>query len=478
MTEKQKLSIIYGICGLFILINAIFIANEFFWFMAVPLLGFLLLMYFTTLDKILLLITFLTPLSVTLSNYEAQLGLALPTEPLMVGVMVMFLYKIFYEQKYDNKIIRHPVSIAIIFYLLWMLLTSITSEFPLVSFKFFIAKLWFIIPFYFFATQVFKRIRNFKIFSWMYIISLCMVIVYTTFKHSKYLFDEDIGHWIMDPFYNDHTAYGAMIAFFVPVAVGFLFDFSYSNIQRFLTLIASTVIFIGLYLSYCRAAWLSVALALALSLILKLRIKVKWIVISAIIFIGLFFLMRSDIIMKLEHNKQDASNNLMEHIQSMSNISTDASNLERINRWEAAFRMFKARPFWGFGPGTYQFCYAPFQYSYERTVISTNAGNKGNAHSEYIGPLAESGVFGFLSVIAIAIATFYTALKVYWNTKNKKVRLLVFLSMLSLLTYYVHGSLNNFLDTDKASVPFWGFIAMIVALDVYHFRDEEKAITD
>jgi hypothetical protein len=28
--------------------------------------------------------------------------------------------------------------------------------------------------------------------------------------------------------------------------------------------------------------------------------------------------------------------------------------------------------------------------------------------------------------------------------------------------------MNNFLDTDKASVPFWGFIAIIVCLDVYY----------
>jgi hypothetical protein len=27
--------------------------------------------------------------------------------------------------------------------------------------------------------------------------------------------------------------------------------------------------------------------------------------------------------------------------------------------------------------------------------------------------------------------------------------------------------LNNFLDTDKLSAPFWGFTAMIVAIDLY-----------
>ena len=39
---------------------------------------------------------------------------------------------------------------------------------------------------------------------------------------------------------------------------------------------------------------------------------------------------------------------------------------------------------------------------------------------------------------------------------------------LGLVTYYLHGALNNFLDLDKASVPFWAFTAMIVVLDIKH----------
>jgi O-antigen ligase len=468
LTNKQVQYLIYGFSGLFILINAILIANEQFWFMTFPLIGFLFFMYFTSLDKVLLLITFLTPLSITLSDYNAQLGLALPTEPMMVAVLILYLYKIFFEQKFDFKIIKHPVTLSVFFYLAWILITSITSEIPLVSFKFFIAKLWFIIPFYFLAIHVFKNIKNFKIFSWMYMLSLSLVIIYTTIKHSAYAFDEDIGHWIMDPFYNDHTSYGAMIAFFLPVIIGFLFDREYSNVQRLFTFFIFVILTLGLYLSYSRAAWLGLAAAIGIFIILKFKIKFKWVALSGFVLILMFFMLRTQIIMKMEKNKQDTSGKLTEHIQSMSNISTDASNLERINRWISAFRMFKDRPFFGFGPGTYQFCYAPFQYSYEKTIISTNAGNKGNAHSEYIGPLAETGILGFLSVLAISISTFLTGYKVYRRTNDKKIKLLSLLAFLSLSTYYVHGFLNNFLDTDKASVPFWGFIAMIVALDIFH----------
>jgi glutamine amidotransferase PdxT len=38
--------------------------------------------------------------------------------------------------------------------------------------------------------------------------------------------------------------------------------------------------------------------------------------------------------------------------------------------------------------------------------------------------------------------------------------------ILSLTTYFVHGILNNFLDTDKAAVPIWGMCAAIIALEI------------
>jgi hypothetical protein len=45
---------------------------------------------------------------------------------------------------------------------------------------------------------------------------------------------------------------------------------------------------------------------------------------------------------------------------------------------------------------------------------------------------------------------------------------------MGISTYFVHGFLNNFLDTDKASVPFWGFLAMLVCIDVYHKNQMEE----
>ncbi len=112
-----------------------------------------------------------------------------------------------------------------------------------------------------------------------------------------------------------------------------------------------------------------------------------------------FFAFQHQILDRLEKNKQDSSANFIEHVQSIANITSDASNLERINRWQAAIRLFNDRPVFGWGPGTYQFVYSPYQRSKEKTIISTNLGDKGNAHSEYLGPLAEMGFIGMLIVL-------------------------------------------------------------------------------
>ncbi|MFM7310946.1 MAG: O-antigen ligase family protein, partial [Flavobacteriales bacterium] len=157
-----------------------------------------------------------------------------------------------------------------------------------------------------------------------------------------------------------------------------------------------------------------------------------------------------------------------EHVSSISNVSSDASNLERLNRWHCAFEMFKERPMLGWGPGTYQFVYAPFQRSKDRTIISTNQGNGGNAHSEYLGPLCEEGVLGSLLFIAILVAVSIYSFRLFYAMEYGEAKILVAACYLGLMTYFIHGVLNNYLDTDKASVPFWGFIAAIVAVDIYH----------
>jgi len=235
---------------------------------------------------------------------------------------------------------------------------------------------------------------------------------------------------------------------------------------------------VGLYLSFSRAAWLSVLISLSVFFLLLFKIKMRSILLFCAGFLILIFTFQSTILRQLNKNEQESSNNVIEHFQSSTNISSDASNVERLNRWTSAIRMFKTKPIFGYGPGTYQFSYAPFQRSKFRTIITTNSGNGGNAHSEYLGPLSESGLFGMLSIVVLIFICLRKGIYIFHHEKDKNIRILSLMCTLALISYFVHGFLNNFLDTDKLAVPVFGAMAVITALDVFRKRKLKTEIYD
>ncbi len=478
MTERAKIYWVYTITALFLVVNFYLILEKnTYWFFLLPVVLVILVYYLISLDKIVLFITFLTPFAVELRDMEGGLGVSLPTEPLMFGVLLLFLANLIFEQKYDRKISTHPVSYLVYAMLFWMLLTASTSELPVVSFKYLLSRLWFVIPFYFVAAIMFKKKQNIKLFLWLYLIALCVVVIYTLIQHSKYAFEEDAGHWVMSPFYNDHTAYGAALAMYIPVAVGFIVFPNEKKSTRWFAFLLLMILSVGIVYSYGRAAWISVAAAVVVFFLILFRIKFYVIALTTISVLVLFFTFQHQILDRLSKNKQDSSQNFAEHVQSITNITSDASNLERINRWQAAIRLFNERPVLGWGPGTYQFVYSPFQSSQEKTIISTNLGDQGNAHSEYLGPLSEMGFPGTLIILMLVTLFMITGIKAY-KYGNKEVKYLSMMAILGLVTYFTHGFLNNFLDTDKLSVPVWGFIAILVALDAYNLKPDLKLKTE
>jgi len=474
LIEAVKIRWFYALSLLYVLVCGVFVYYEIFWLYLLPVAIALAMLSLLSIDKLIMFTVMVVPLSVELKEQDIGFALSLPAEPLIIASMILFVFKALVENTFDARIWKQPVTIAISLLLGWGVITSVTSEIPLVSFKSMMNKFWFIIPFYFLAVHIFKDKKNITRMAWMYVIGLLVVIVYTTYNHSLWGFEKDPAHWVMTPFYYDHTQYGALLAFFVPFLVGYQFVNKHQLFVKILVFIALAAVLIALILSNSRAAWLSIVVAAAFFIIFIF--KIRWFVVAGGVFMVVVFLALnwSSIIQKLEKNKQDSSQDFSEHIQSMSNIRTDASNLERLLRWNCALRMYNQRPVFGWGPGTYSFVYAPFQKSYELTIISTNFGDGGNAHSEYLGPLSEQGILGIVNVILVIITAFYTGSKIIFSKADKKVRYLAMMILLSLITYWFHGMLNNFLDTDKAAVPYWAFVASLVALYMYHLPEEAK----
>ena len=468
---RIKVALFYIVSALFILLNAYFIVKKHSMIInALPLILGIVLLAIYAFDKLLYLVVFFTPLSLPLS--EIMPGLAfnmfLPTEPLLFGILLIFVLKFFATGKFDRDIMWHPVTLAVFFSLFWMLLTALTSTMPIVSFKYFLSRIWFVVGFYLITAKLFESGKNIEKYVWLYTLPLLIVIFYATYRHLGYgLWNKQAANFVVNPLYNDHTSYGAALAMYLPFLFGFSFTKTYSSGVKSIARVVLGILIMGLILSYARAAWLSIIAAFGVWTIMRLKVRFKPIFITFLITLSIILIFQTQLLMYLERNDTESSANLTEHVSSISNISSDASNLERINRWSCAIRMFKDKPILGWGPGTYMFNYAPYQLTADRTIISTNSADGGNAHSEYLGPMAESGFMGLVTFLLLIGVVVYTAIHTYTRTTDKRLKTLVMSSLLGLITYYIHGILNNFLDTDKLSVPFWGFTAIIVAVDIY-----------
>jgi len=478
LIKLKNTYVFYFVIISYILINAyvlLFAKDMFYLFNMLPLAALVILLAIFDIEKIMYLMVFSTPLAISLKElgFNDGLNLSLPAEPLMIGMTLIYFLNELSSGVTDKRILKHPITIIIFIQLAWILVTTITSELPVISIKFMLARIWFLTSCYFIATELFKKKKAIIYHLLFYAVALAIVALITTYKHYGYAFDEKIADWIVSPFYNDHTAYGAALAMYIPVMVGIMLMKNISNFVKVLCFSLLVIFLISIIVSFARAGWLSLVVSLAVLVSLLLKIKFRTILFTLIGGIIIFVSFQTEVLMILGRNNTDSDGDITANIESMSNITTDASNLERLNRWSCALQMFEEKPVVGFGPGTYQFLYAPFQKSSQKTIISTNFGDKGNAHSEYLGPLSEQGLIGALIVVALVFAVMFLGYRLVYSVKDKSLKILTITVLMGMSTYFVHGFLNNFLDTDKASVPFWGFLAILVCIDVY-YKDEQK----
>ena len=440
------------------------------WLLPIPILISFFIYYLFRLDQFLLFIIFCAPISLSLGElgffFEA-LDLSFPTEFFLFGFCWLIIFKIINKPILFKKVLKNKVSFYLFIYLIWMFICSVSSTMPLVSFKLLITRLWYIIPCFLFAALVFNKSHNKIIhFIFAYCFSFSFVIIHTLIKHSAYFFSGPSSNWVVAPFFDDHTSYGAMLSFFIPILFLFSSSSKIKPLYRIFSIIFFVLFSIALIFSYTRAAWVSLLGAVILGVFISLKFKLKHLIFFSILFLFLLIPFGSKFSSIISDNKQDSSSSFTEHLQSIYNIKSDASNMERINRWKCAISMFKEKPILGFGPGTYQFQYGTFQMHNDKTIISTNSGDMGNAHSEYLGALSETGFVGLFLLLVLIITILKKGISLYYNEKNELFKMYLLGTVIGLMTYFIHGLFNNFLDMDKAAIPLWFFVAVIVYVDI------------
>lgn len=464
MVANADVKKLYGI-SISGLLFSVFIAYLFpsYFILVLPTLVLIAGLFLLSIESVFLIVAFSTPFSI--KYLFGNSGINLPDEPLMIALMLLFIIKLIEKPNLFKPILKQPLTFVLIINLIWILITSISSSLPIVSFKFFFARLWTVIFGYFWGALIFKNPKNIKSFMLAFGLGLCIVVIYSTYNHYGFGFSQKRAMVVMKPFMDDHTVYSAMCSMVLTFSITMLF-FKNTFQEKFLFFGIALLCLTGVILSYSRAAALSLVFVLIFSFLFRLKIRFKTMVSFVAIIIIIGFIFKNDIYQRIRLNNSASGKNLVGDIKSISNVNNDESNVERLNRWESGYRMFTEKPILGFGPGTYQFQYSAFQKSHQMTSISTTHGDMGNAHSEYFGPLIESGVIGFLLVILLFGSSIAILMRLYYHPKDEKIKMFSLAILLSLLTYYFHGLMNDFLDQDKAAVLVWAMLGMVTSLNL------------
>ena len=427
------------------------------------------------LSALFILMVIVIPISTNQKILDSDVTMLMPSEPLEAIITLAFGIKVLFGYKLSGSMVKHPIFWLILSGIFIQFFATINSGMPLVSAKTVLLKTCYIIVFFILSADLYlkQQINHFKVLK-AYFFSLLMVGILIFLKHLEYGLSKDISGSVTEPFYADHTIYSACIAMVLPLPLLTFFNaktMQFNFYQRFWIACLSVTMLAFLFYTYCRAAWISFAIACIATFAVFLGLRFKGILITIISVLSLMFMFKTEIADSLKQNKADSNAknaSLEQQTKSVTNITSDQSNAERLNRWSCAWRMFLDKPLLGYGPGTYQFEYLSYQKKSEMTRISVTSaynikkGKGGTAHSEYLLLLSESGIISLLLYFTSILMVIYYALKVYANTDNSKTKVKILILFFGFCTYILHAFFNNFLDTDKAALLYYTSIAAIM----------------
>ncbi len=420
----------------------------------------------------------LMPLSITDVEFFGKFGgVTFPTDFLAIILLGLLIFKMASERSWTTYFQKHPIPILIGLQVLWMIFAAIPSSFPVVSWKAIAAYLWLLGGFYVLPLIFFRESKSIFRFFQLIVISFTIafgMIMMLYLGSGRPLFGLRFNP---GPFFVDHTVFGAFTATWVPILVLLSFAGEFTDRERWLARMGLLMFVAALFFSYSRGAWASCVASLGMLGVVLIgkwarRLLLPAMMLGLLIFAFSWYANQNT---SSSRNKAVSRKNFQEHIASVTNFRTDDSNRERINRWFCAWQMFLDRPVFGYGPGTYVFNYGNFQKASLRTEVSTNRGDNGTAHNEWLLSLSETGLPGPILLTCLFIVSFYRGLRGFNLASKRNTRLLYLACTFGMLTYDIHAFVNNFLDQDKVGGTYLALMAIITVLDT-HYLPKEKGL--
>lgn len=425
------------------------------------------------LKKIFYLLLFSLPLSMDI-ELGGGLNVDLPSELLMVALMFIFiLFAIGKWQQIDFRFLRQPAVILLITQVFWIGVLILFAQNQLVTFKYFLAKNWYILTFVFLGGVLLRTKDALRKFFWLIYIPLTILVIQVVIRYATYGFDFEFVNEPMYPFFRNHVNYAAMTTIFVPFIWLAASWYPKGSFKHILLNISKLIYVLAIYLSYTRACYLALGIAIVMFVLMRWNL-VRPVAIAALVVAGvaLSTLAYDNNYLKLapDYNKTIHHKNFSDHIVATYNLE-DVSSMERVYRWVSAFYMTSDKPVTGFGPGNFYPYYKGYTVTDFETYTSDNE-ERSTVHNYFLLTMVEQGVPGLLIFVAFSIALFFAAQKAYRQARSPETKAVIMTAILSLTIVYVNLMLSDLVEVDKTGSLYYLAVAILMN---YAVKAKEEA---
>lgn len=416
--------------------------------------GGLILFFFSFfhLDWAVCALIFLIPFNLQFIPLDIRFLNSVP-ELLMFMIFIIFILRLALNQiNLKKSEVFIPVALFVLS-ILFSLLRAKFIDYVQLYYQFSVIFLFFIVISIARDPAIIKRIIFSMVLS-TFIVSVAAVIQFIL-KENPQLFGFMFGNppggiLYPDEFYRSIGSFGQPNALggFLVLSLPFVILFVQHPIKMKYPVIPAIMLFfvlLALFSTLSRSAILGFGAVIFLFLFFGGKRKLKLAVAGMII-----LLMLVSFFPVLTNTIQSRFSNLL--------AGEFDSHIVRLVLYQAAVKMFESSPLFGVGLGNF--------------IVSQDILEVKGAHNVFLNILAELGLFGLVSFLAIPILVLKNNLKFLRQKKSGFLPSIALCSSLSIIGFLVAGLFDSLLHTFPISLYFWVIVAL--SLSAINLKKDEK----
>lgn len=455
--------------GIFLLCIVLGIVLREPWILAVPFAWILLPIVYhyiiTRTANLFWLLLIVLPLSTEL-NLTSQLGMDFPDELLMMLLAGITIVKIIHQPAWFPRALSlHPLFFLLLIYLAWVLFTCIYSVDPFLSFKYLLAKTWYIIPFVLLPQRMLLTKSDITKMAICLLAPMLFVVVQVLLRHAWYGFSFEDTKYVLKPFFRNHVNYSAMLVCLLAIGWCMYRLTPAGNPARRWLLYGLLTGLTALVFAYSRGAWIALLMGIAGVWLIRKKLMGIVVLLSVVgVVVSTVWLVTDKRYMRFapDHDHTVFHTDFGEHMAATVNMK-DISTAERFYRWIAGARMLADKPVTGFGPNSFYHHYRPYTVRRFETWVSDNPEHS-TVHNYFLLTALEQGVAGLVLFCLLFFGMLLYAQRLYHRLTDNFYKMIALTVGVILIMTGVINFMSDMIETDKIGSIFWLCLGMIILL--------------